>query len=565
MVEDLPTGYYLDNFRYFLTFVQRHYADVLNDSEQSFCADFGNLARDAQRLYVRLISRKGPYFRHDKLSYDEIANLDRALTQLVESGFVARNHICDAAPWLSLATRLELVAHFEISNRTERKNALSTEVAESYTVTEIQNGLPFDLLEPAHTETLSVFQLLFFGNLYQDLTEFVLRDLGISPYEKYALDGRYFSQRQLVDDMLHAYQLQSMAYEVMASTEACLAEFAESFLLDLDMSIDPHLSHRHSKILNRVARQLERESAKTLAMALYEKSEITPARERRSRLLVDDGQPALAIRLCETICEAPLSEAEYEFALGFAPRIVKKYQLPPAQVPSKLKDTFTVETICIPYVEYQRVEQTAAHWIANDGREVRHMVGNEAPHIAPHIAPYIVRYVENGLLPGLFGLYFWDIIFTPLPGVFFNPFQRGPADLFSEQFFVARRAMIEQRLAELDDHVATEQKIQKIFIDKFGIANHFVMWRILDRKLISLALERIPADQLRAVFQRMLRDLKTNRSGFPDLVVFPADAGYELVEIKGPGDTLQQNQKRWLRFFEQQGMSVRVINVTWQA
>ena len=556
MVEDLPTGYYLDNFRYFLAFVQSHYADVLNDAEQSFCTDFEGLERDAQRLYVRFIGRKGPYFRHDKLSYDEIADLNRALDELVECGFVARNHMSDADPWLRLATRPELLAHFDISNRTERKDALSAAVAGAYTVTQIQNGLPFDLLEPCHSEALSVFRLLFFGNLYQDLTEFVLRDLGISPYEKYALDGRYFSQRKLVDDLLNAYQLQTMAYEVMASTEVCLSEFAESFLLKLETSTDPELSRRHSKILNRVARQLERESAKPLAMTLYEKSELIPARERRSRLLVDQGQPALAIKLCERICEAPLSEAEFEFALCFAPRVAKKHGLPQPRVPSKQKDGYPVESICIPYIEDQRVEQTSADWIANDGGDC----GLTQPE-----ARHVVRYVENGFLPGLFGLYFWDIIFAPLPGVFFNPFQRGPADLFSEQFFVARRVAIEQRLAELNDSAATEQKIQQMFIDKFGIANHFVMWRTLDRKLISLALERIPPDQLSAVFQRMLRDLKANRSGFPDLVVFPAEAGYELVEIKGPGDTLQQNQKRWLRFFEQQGMSVRVINVTWQA
>ncbi|MFT7245132.1 MAG: hypothetical protein ACI82A_002497 [Candidatus Azotimanducaceae bacterium] len=551
MVEDLPTGYYLDNFRYLLTFVQGHYADVLSDAELNFCTDFECLTRDAQRLYVRLMGRKGPHFRHDKLSYDEISDLSHVLDQLVKSGFVARNHIDDADSWLRLATRPELLSHFDVSNRAERKDALCTAVIAAYSVTEIQTGLPFDLLEPQHVEALDVFRLLFFGNLYQDLTEFVLRDLGINPYEKYALDGRNFSQRQLVDDSLLAYQLQAMAYVVMASPELCLAEFAETFLLNLEISNDPQLSRRHCKILNRVARQLERESVRGLAMALYEKSELTPARERRTRLLVEEGQPALAIELCERICKEPLSEEEFEFALSFAPRIAKKHGLPPALVPPKQKDVYPVESICIPYIEGQRVEQTSADWIAN-GRED----GGDGG---------VVRYVENGLLPGLFGLYFWDIIFTPLSGVFFNPFQRGPADLFTEQFLGARETMIEQRLLSLDDGAATEQKIQQTFIDKFGIANYFVMWRTLDQSLISLALERIPVDQLRAVFRRMLRDLKSNRSGFPDLVVFPVGAGYELVEIKGPGDSLQKNQKRWLRFFEQQGMSVRVINVTWQA
>ncbi|HIL96585.1 MAG TPA: VRR-NUC domain-containing protein, partial [Pseudomonadales bacterium] len=53
-------------------------------------------------------------------------------------------------------------------------------------------------------------------------------------------------------------------------------------------------------------------------------------------------------------------------------------------------------------------------------------------------------------------------------------------------------------------------------------------------------------------------------SGFPDLIVFPASQGYRLTEIKGPGDKLQNNQKRWFRFFKASGIPANILNVAWR-
>jgi len=60
-----------------------------------------------------------------------------------------------------------------------------------------------------------------------------------------------------------------------------------------------------------------------------------------------------------------------------------------------------------------------------------------------------------------------------------------------------------------------------------------------------------------------LWDLRNNRSGFPDLVLFPDCGSYQLLEVKGPGDRLQDNQKRWIRAFERFGIPYRVVNVAW--
>ena len=52
--------------------------------------------------------------------------------------------------------------------------------------------------------------------------------------------------------------------------------------------------------------------------------------------------------------------------------------------------------------------------------------------------------------------------------------------------------------------------------------------------------------------------------GLPDLVRFwPGERRYELIEVKGPGDRLQDNQTRWLAYCVAHGMPVRVIDVEW--
>lgn len=38
-----------------------------------------------------------------------------------------------------------------------------------------------------------------------------------------------------------------------------------------------------------------------------------------------------------------------------------------------------------------------------------------------------------------------------------------------------------------------------------------------------------------------------------------------MIEVKGPGDRLQDNQKRWLAFFAEQDIPVCVCYVSWSS
>lgn len=57
---------------------------------------------------------------------------------------------------------------------------------------------------------------------------------------------------------------------------------------------------------------------------------------------------------------------------------------------------------------------------------------------------------ENGLGKTLFGLFLWDIIFDDtIPGVFQTPYQNGPLDYGSKEFYYRREDKILKRLEEI--------------------------------------------------------------------------------------------------------------------
>ncbi|KAF9400427.1 hypothetical protein BGX21_004336 [Mortierella sp. AD011] len=59
---------------------------------------------------------------------------------------------------------------------------------------------------------------------------------------------------------------------------------------------------------------------------------------------------------------------------------------------------------------------------------------------------YKGHHSENSILATLFGLLFWDILFSPQPGVFETPFQTAPLDLRTDAFYLQRQEIIMDRI-----------------------------------------------------------------------------------------------------------------------
>lgn len=191
---------------------------------------------------------------------------------------------------------------------------------------------------------------------------------------------------------------------------------------------------------------------------------------------------------------------------------------------------------------------------------------NDAIRVEHHVIAYFAEqgrvavHIENHLYPALFGLLFWEVIFTPVSGAFHHPFQRGPSDLDEADFFNRRAPIFAQRFETLSSLAQRQQQLRQCFEEKFGLANPFVHWSAIELPWLLFVLRHTSWPALSAVFYRILQNPKKFRSGFPDLLVFHR-GHYELIEVKGPGDRLQTHQTAWLRFLSDQGLAVSVLNV----
>jgi hypothetical protein len=497
--------YYLRNFQAMLQTLLRRDADLLEAEETRFIADFANLPSPASALLVRMIMRKGCVFRASRLAYCEIPDLAAAVRPLLQ------------LRWVDDQPKLPLDEMFRLFKKSEIAQLLALpEAALARPKAELLEGLreayPEPLSPPLDVLSDMVYRLeidalcerlklMFFGNFRQEWSEFVLADLGIFRYETVALHAqcRPFRNRAHVAAFLRLYRCRGMLHE--GRDLNVIEQELPPPIEDCDW-----LEARREKLRYQLARQRERAGEFDKALSLYSSCAYPEAQPRAERLLA---------RAAGTVRRRPR----------------------PAH-PAPIINLVIAEPAAGRAVELRALEA-----LAEQGGSV--------------------HYVENALINSLFGLLCWPAIFAPIPGAFFHSFHHGPADLSCAGFFARRRAEFEQCFAEL--HAGTYlDTILDRFREKQGIISPFVAWGLLDESLLRVALACFPASHLRAWFEWILRDVRANRSGFPDLVQFWLDAAtYRLIEVKGPGDRLQDNQRRCLDYCLTQHMPVAVCHVRW--
>src|SRR5699024_1183227 len=108
-------------------------------------------------------------------------------------------------------------------------------------------------------------------------------------------------------------------------------------------------------------------------------------------------------------------------------------------------------------------------------------------------------------------------------------------------------------------------KLRAIWQSRHGVANSMMAWGAWDETLLEGVLRCMPAQHIELLIRHLLQDLRAHRSGMPDLFRWwPHTARYEWIEVKGPGDRLQDHQRLWLDFLHRHRMPVRVVHVQWE-
>lgn len=549
MQPDLPEDYYLDNVIILFEHVESLYADILEVGHLNFLQQFACLPVNAKKLYIRLLNRTHQLFRLSKLNYPEILKMKQAIESLEENGFLQVNPAIEHQDLVALFNKSELLAlHPDPAglrklSRSELDAILLEQAQPGFIERLAQND---SILQVQQKDSYSLCQMLFFGNLNQSMTDFVLRDLGLNQYESYPIDidNRPYTSSLEIQQHWLLHELDTLLYLSDPADTVTLLSCFKAVPEDID-SVSP-LFRKGERIRYEVARQFERLQDINLALELYQQCSLPPSRERITRILHKQGQTGEALKHCQSIIEQPCNEEESQFALAFGRRLVQRHKIEnqplfdsaspvaePGTFKLELKQQDSVE---LAVVDYFLAEQEGSQCF----------------------------YLENSLFNGVLGLLIWDVVFAPIAGAFYNPFQYRPADFYAHDFLQKRAPLFDRIWSSISANEDIWNRVSDCWPVKFGLMNPLVNWQALDLDIIQLALQRIAYPHWIKIFERILLDLRNNRAGFPDLVLFPATGGYELIEVKGPGDSLQKNQLRWMHYFNEQEIPHSVAWVQWQ-
>lgn len=542
--------YYRTNFETVILWVRQHHSDLLLAPERRLIDGLMALPPDARALLARMVMRTGEYFRAEKLRYPELTRpVPEVMAELINA------HWAEATPALGVADLFRLFTLSELrpamveqaaelglkssAPKRQLREAMVAAYPDAATVSDWLPGLDTQVVRLCHMALFDRLRLMFFGNLRQSWSDFVLVELGHQHYERvpFTPEARAFDARADVDCYLLLHHCRERLDQ---------GEPPHNIAPDIPPRSDnAWLESRRGRLLFELARQAERERDIGLALQAYQESRHRESRLRQLRLLERQKRFEEAWQNAETAAESPRNDAEIQGLKRLMSRLAKKLDrpLPPPKTrPEIPRFTLTLDNPFSQSVEWRTRE---------------HLHTPETP----------VAYVENTLINGLFGLLCWPAIFAPVPGAFFHPFHTGPVDLYREDFLGRRHALFADCLAHLRSGRYPDV-IRATWQQKIGTASPFVVWPVLTESLLELALACIPATHLEVMFERLMADLRIHRSGFPDLIRFEPenpdpDQRYEMIEIKGPGDRLQDHQTRWLEHCVEQGIPVSVCYVRW--
>lgn len=523
---ELSATYYWDHFSYILRYLDRHYLPLLQEKEIAFLQDFSDLSFAAQCLYLRLASRRSPYFRVEKLTYPEIGELPSTVRILLQAGFL--QEVFDGAE--SIFTKQECVTLAKKQGikvpSTSSKDEVAALVSSADLIAEFSSGV----VTPLRMEVFSFLQFLFFGTRSRDLTDFVVRDLGHRAFVQVQEEDLkpYFQTREEADQKWIISMWREWFYTTSVSADDILASWRVHMLPLLDVLLEPSI-RAFEKTCYALGRLLEREKALLEALEVYEVSLSGASLERRVRVLQKIGELEEAVNWARVGLELCDSPTEIHFFEDFLAKQASKKSIKQVTVSLKQAELIEISPEYIGQVE----AGVAAYFIAQG---------------------YYAAFTENQIWRNFLGLFAWDLIFSDRKDGFHHPFQWAPSHYAKESFGG------ELPLHLLSDRPALLAILQARAEANQGAMNPLVDWYSLDFNLMERFLQVMPTEGLAAITQYLWTHLGTHVKGFPDLFIQNGDE-FAFVEVKSPNDHLSAIQHFWHDFLRKNGVPVRLVRL----
>lgn len=535
----LPPKYYLEYFKYLISFIRKASGHCLSDADESFIQLLGSLSEDAQCLLVRMLNRKGEYFRLDKLPYSEIGNIPAAADELLNAGLISFDPPADPLLF-RLFTKSELHRLFpEHSFDQKYKEDVLVELSESLNKT-VLNTLTsrYTILVVLCQEQIEYFKLLFFGHYHAMMTEFVIRDVGHVKLENTA-NYEFTTWFDSRDEAMAVFQLSRWNSTIKIAMEATLpSEIMEMIaLVNWNEYLRfPKARKAGDRLMLRLGEYFEKTGYREQALEYYSLARKHPARERRVRILESLQLNGEAIGLAKAALEYPVNASERIFMQDFLARESKRNY---RSTTARIKEAPEITVNRLPGY---RVEELAIAHFAEAGFQGMHS--------------------ENYIWRALFGLLFWEELFDSSFATFHHPLQRMPSDLYNTSFYETRRSLLQTKVSGFQSRKSLTRHIFKTYHEKNGVSNPLVGWHEMLPSRLEACLCHLPLAGLKKVMLEIAKNVKDNSAGFPDLFIWN-DTEYHFYEIKSPNDHLSSQQLFWLEFFKEHKIRAEILRVNY--
>ncbi|XP_061967109.1 fanconi-associated nuclease 1 homolog isoform X1 [Populus nigra] len=598
---------YQQNFWVLIQEVLKSNPHLFTNDEKMFLESFISLSDDSQRLFVRLYTRKGPWFRMSNISYPEVTDSQQAIMDLSAMGYMCsfkgvdelqENDMEKILNLLTVSELREIASMSKNGTRVTRKQDLIASVFSSY-----EDGvcpfLPIAILDrtgicikiSSKAESLIWrAERLFFLNGEQDLSAFLLVDLGIIKYPAYhcIISEQIFSARsdviayeeaievaQMMDESLDENKSESVlrcikiAESRMSHTKAShstASELVTAFFSCFSAS------WVYSKVLFLGVSFLERERRYMDAINLLKRLLfIFTCDGRRGnwtlRLSIDlehVGCPNESLLVAEDGLLDPWVRAGSRMALQ---RRVLRLGKPPRRWKAPSFSLFIKRKIREVHIQGRPLNCEAgikSRFYGEDGAQcgveqlaLQYYAGQGGGWQGVH--------TESGIWLTIFALLMWDIIFSDLPNVFRNRFQTAPLDLETDNFYPARKSLIESQLQKIYDGTAEMILITSWELHS-GTACRGVNWDRHSLPELRAAVTCVGGPCLASLCRHLAQDYRSWSSGMPDLLLWRFHGEYKgeakLVEVKGPRDCLSEQQRAWLLLLMDCGFNTEVCKVS---
>ncbi|WP_416864928.1 MAG: VRR-NUC domain-containing protein [Imperialibacter sp.] len=544
----LHDTYYHDNFLYVLAHVERLYASFLTPFETGFLSEFRALSISAQCLYIRMANRKGRFFRPSKLIYAEIKDTATAWQELHKNGFISSpvvNDEWDALDLVRLFTVGELkevLKSVGVEAKQAKREELVLLLFETFTLPKMRNRLLEleEVVEMAKLEQLEMIRLFFFGHPWGDMSQFVIRDIGNAKFETYdeELFKPQFRSYDEVSQLFDLHQQYRALKKAMLVEDEALIDEAVSALTYVPENLSPVAESIVKKFIMRTGKWYEQNKFLERAAITYSRHSLPESRERLVRVLIGLGKKDDAKEVLQRIAAEPETHSEWLFASDQLVKLSGK-----KQVLTTTKVMKEAPELIVPKPDGSlNIEEHVLITLREQGFEGAH--------------------TENYIWRSLFGLVFWEELYSQERALIHQPLQRVPLDLQDRRYLKSRYQAFEHFLSVFESKQQLQEKVHVTMQAKENIVNPWVGWHSDLAAHMEALFRHLSLEQLKEISLEMARNPLENGTGLPDLFVWNSN-DYHFWEVKSPTDHLSAHQVFWINFMKEHGVKVEVLRIVY--